>query len=110
MTAPQAPQEDFDAYEALLTARAAAWGGPGPVSGEIRTAVTAIEGLRALRQLREVLDELEPQLVAKARERRNPHAAWWPDRQRPVATWEEIAAALGVPKNTLHRRYGPGSG
>jgi hypothetical protein len=48
-------------------------------------------GLRAVARLRRVLDELECEQVAAARE-----AGW---------SWREIAARLGVSKQAVHRRY-----
>lgn len=50
------------------------------------------EGLKAIAALRRLLDRLEELHVEHARER-----GW---------SWEEIAAALGVTKQTVHRKHG----
>lgn len=92
------------AHELFLAAQAAVWGSPGVVDGQVVVVVKPLEGLRALRQLRELVDGLESQLVAKARERRTDR---WGYR---LHSWAEISDALGIAKNTLHRRYGPGGG
>jgi DNA-directed RNA polymerase specialized sigma24 family protein len=51
-------------------------------------------GLRAVVALRRLLDALERAQVANAR------AAGW--------TWQQIAEALGVTKQAVHKRYGRG--
>lgn len=68
--------------------------------------VGILQGLEAIEELRGWLDAEEARLVAEARKPRNPDAVWWYDRRQPRHTWEEIAAALGVPKSSVHRRYG----
>lgn len=50
------------------------------------------EGLRAIAALRRLLDRLEELHVQRARDR-----GW---------SWEEIAGALGVTKQTVHRKHG----
>jgi Homeodomain-like domain-containing protein len=57
------------------------------------------EGLRAVAALRALLESLEELQVASAR------AQGW--------TWQEVAAALGVTKQAVHKKYGrrlPGAG
>jgi DNA invertase Pin-like site-specific DNA recombinase len=49
------------------------------------------EGLRAIAALRRLIDRLELLHVQRAR------AQGW--------SWQEIAAALGVTKQTVHRKY-----
>lgn len=49
------------------------------------------DGLRAVAALRRLLEQLEDVHV------RNARAAGW--------SWSEIAAALGVTKQTVHRKY-----
>ncbi|WP_019630595.1 helix-turn-helix domain-containing protein [Actinomadura atramentaria] len=51
-------------------------------------------GLRAVRALRELADRLENLQVAGARER-----GW---------TWQEIADALGVSRQAVHKKHGGG--
>ena len=63
-----------------LTALAAAAGAPDPETG-----------LAAVAALRRLLDEVETAHVASAR------AAGW--------SWEAIAAALGVRRQTAHRKH-----
>ncbi len=50
------------------------------------------DGLRAIAALRRTLDRLEDLHVERARDR-----GW---------SWEEIAGALGVTKQTVHRKHG----
>ena len=50
------------------------------------------EGLRAVRSLRALADRLETLHVRHARER-----GW---------SWQEIADALGVTRQAVHKRYG----
>ncbi|HVL49972.1 MAG TPA: helix-turn-helix domain-containing protein [Actinomycetota bacterium] len=50
------------------------------------------DGLRAVAALRRLLDRLEDLHVERARDR-----GW---------SWEEIAGALGVTKQTVHRKHG----
>jgi DNA-directed RNA polymerase specialized sigma24 family protein len=50
------------------------------------------EGLRAVRSLRALADRLELLHVTHARER-----GW---------SWQEIAEALGVTRQAVHKRYG----
>lgn len=104
---PAADLAPSGAHELFLAAQAAVWGSPGVVDGQVVVVVKPLEGLRALRQLRQLVDDLEPQLVAKARERQYDR---WGYRYRELHSWAEISEAIGVPKNTLHRRYGPGGG
>ncbi len=98
------PMRPSAAYEALGTAKAAVYGAPGVVEGAVVTSVSALEGLRALRSVRELIDALEVQLIAKARESREHVSVWSPNRAR--YSWAEISDALGVPKSVLHRRHG----
>jgi DNA-directed RNA polymerase specialized sigma24 family protein len=49
-------------------------------------------GLRAVRSLRELADRLEALQVVRARE-----LAW---------SWQEIADALGVTRQAVHKKYG----
>ena len=50
------------------------------------------EGLRAVRAVRELADRLEDLQVARARQ-----LGW---------SWQEIADALGVTKQAVHKKYG----
>lgn len=50
------------------------------------------DGLRAIRSLRELADRLEYLQVERAR------GLGW--------SWQEIAAALGVTKQAVHKKYG----
>ncbi len=50
------------------------------------------EGLRAVRSLRELADRLEALQVERARD-----LGW---------SWQEIAEALGVTKQAVHKKYG----
>jgi DNA-directed RNA polymerase specialized sigma24 family protein len=51
-------------------------------------------GLAAVAELRALLDSLEQLQVGRAREQ------GWP--------WQQIAAALGVSKQAVHKKYGGG--
>ncbi|WP_448630171.1 RNA polymerase subunit sigma-70 [Cellulomonas soli] len=50
------------------------------------------EGLRAVRALRQLADRLETQHVEHARAR-----GW---------SWQQVAEALGVTRQAVHKRYG----
>lgn len=49
-------------------------------------------GLRAVRSLRELADRLEALQVSRARE-----LGW---------SWQEVASALGVTRQAVHKKYG----
>lgn len=76
---PTAPQQPLESYLASF------------LNADYRESRGALGMLRLLEPTREALRDYERQLVAQARAERT--------------SWEDVGEALGVPKQTAHRRH-----